>query len=116
MDKNSYANPKVVEDCHDFLKWLIPQLDKFPRNRRFTLGERIEQGVLTVLEACIEAAYRKDKSRLLTTANRRLSSVRHLWRLAFELKTISRRQYQFGSERLVNIGSQIGGWTRSQTT
>ena len=30
--------PKVVEDCHLLLRWLIPQLDKFPRARRFTLG------------------------------------------------------------------------------
>ena len=31
--------PKVVDDCHELLRWLIPHLDKFPRNRRFTLGE-----------------------------------------------------------------------------
>jgi hypothetical protein len=34
--------PQVVQLCHELLLWLIPQLDKFPRARRFTLGERIE--------------------------------------------------------------------------
>ena len=34
--------PQAVQSCHEFLLWLIPQLDKFPRVRRFTLGERLE--------------------------------------------------------------------------
>ena len=34
--------PQAVESCHELLLWLIPQLDKFPPVRRFTLGERIE--------------------------------------------------------------------------
>ena len=33
--------PQVIDDCHELLKWLIPALDKFPRARRFTLGERL---------------------------------------------------------------------------
>jgi len=30
------AMPKAVEDCHALLAWIIPKLDDFPRNRRFT--------------------------------------------------------------------------------
>ena len=47
--------PQVIDDCHELLKWLIPLLDKFPRARRFTLGERLESGLLAVLEECIDA-------------------------------------------------------------
>ena len=50
--------------------------------RRFTLGERLESGLLAVLEECVDAAYSKNKRTQLSNANRRLSSVRHLWRLA----------------------------------
>lgn len=42
--------PKAIEDCHELLRWLIPQLDKFPRNHRFTLGERLETALLQVLD------------------------------------------------------------------
>ena len=45
--------PKAVQDCHDLILWVIPHLDKFPRLRRYTLGERIEQGVLEVLELLV---------------------------------------------------------------
>ena len=53
--------PQVIDDCHELLKWLIPLLDKFPRARRFTLGERLESGLLAVLEECVDAAYNKNK-------------------------------------------------------
>ncbi len=48
--------PQAVQSCHEVLLWLIPQLDKFPRVRRFTLGERIEGGLLEVLELLVESA------------------------------------------------------------
>ena len=70
--------PRVIDDCHELLKWLIPLLDKFPRNRRFTLGERLESGLLAVLEDCVDAAYSKNKRPQLNTANRRLSTIYYL--------------------------------------
>ncbi|MCB1718957.1 MAG: hypothetical protein KDK05_27795 [Candidatus Competibacteraceae bacterium] len=42
--------PRAVQACHELLVWLIPLLDHFPRARRFTLGERLESGLLAVLE------------------------------------------------------------------
>jgi len=78
--------PQAVQSCHELLLWLIPQLDKFPRVRRFTLGERIEAGVLGVLELLVEAAYTHNKEAPLRRASVRLDIVRHLWRLAHELK------------------------------
>ncbi len=53
--------PKVVQDCHALLLWLIPLLDKFPRLRRFTLGERLENGLLDILADLVEATYSQRK-------------------------------------------------------
>ena len=108
--------PQVIDDCHELLKWLIPVLDKFPRSRRFTLGERLESGLLDVLEECVDAAYSPRKSAQLRSANRRLSTVRHLWRLAYELRVIPRNRYFHGSQQLVDIGSQIGAWQKSRAS
>ncbi|MEI2773732.1 MAG: hypothetical protein ABTR54_11300 [Candidatus Competibacter sp.] len=47
------AVPRAVQACHELLVWLIPQLDLFPRARRFTLGERLESGLLRVLEGVV---------------------------------------------------------------
>ncbi len=105
--------PKAVSDCHRFLKWLIPQLDKFPRSRRFTLGERIESGMLEILECLIEASYVRNKAGLLQRANSRLDVQRHLWRLCYELEVISVRAYEHGALQLLDLGRQMGAWRKS---
>jgi hypothetical protein len=108
--------PKAVQDCHNLLIWLIPLLDNFPRNRRFTLGERLESGLLEILELLVAAAYAKDKRDILTRANLRLAVVRHLWRMAHELKTIPTKRYAHGAGLLEDLGRQIGGWLKSLAT
>ncbi len=105
--------PQAVQRCHELLRWVIPLLDKLPRNRRFTLGGRLEEGMLFVLEHLVQAAYAKDKYAALAAANSRLQAVRHLWRLCYELQNISARRYAHGAELLEDLGRQIGGWRRS---
>ncbi len=108
--------PKAVQDCHNLIVWLIPLLDNFPRNRRFTLGERLESGMLEILECLVEAAYVKNKRDQLKRANMRLAVIRHLWRIAYELQTIPAKRYEHGARLLEDLGKQVGGWLKSVET
>jgi hypothetical protein len=40
---------------YQFLAWLVPTIEKFPKSHKFTIGDRIEMIALDVLEALIEA-------------------------------------------------------------
>jgi DNA polymerase III alpha subunit len=109
--------PQAVQSCHQLMLWVIPQLDKFPRNRRFTLGEKIEQGLLSVLSLLVEASYTgRAKTKLLQQSNTQLTVLRHLWRLSFELKVIAQKQYAYGSKMLIELGKQIGGCQKSSAS
>ena len=90
--------PVAISDCHQLLGWLIPQLDQFPRVRRFTLGEKLEKVLLEVLEHLLDAAYQRtaQKGFVLQQANRKLALARHLWRLGFELKSCHLRRIIMG--------------------
>jgi hypothetical protein len=111
--KKQDSSPMAVQRCHELLLWLIPLLDQFPRNRRFTLGERIESGLLDILQLLVEAAYSRQKKNTLRQANLSLSTVRHLWRLTFELKVINSKRYEYGARLMLDLGAQIGGWQKS---
>ena len=115
MDEQSPRTPQAVERCHDALLWLIPTIEKFPRHRRFTLGERLEREMLDVLALLVEAAYSRERQPLLRRANTRLSVARHLLRLAHDLKALPTKQYAHGSEILVDLGRQTGGWLKAST-
>ena len=106
-------SPQAIHDCHALLLWMIPQPDKFPRLRRYTLGERIETLLLQVLERLLEACtFGRDKTRALQRASQHLNVVRHLWRLRHELNAVPPRAHAHGAQRPVEPGRQPGGRQR----
>ena len=66
MPKMRTTPVEAVETCHKLLLWLVPHLEKFPRYRRFTLGDRLESTLLMVLEEVIEASYSREKQAYCT--------------------------------------------------
>lgn len=106
----------VITKSYDFTLWLLPHLAKFSRDYRFTLGNRLEEGMLEVLELLVAASYTGEKRPLLQRANSRLNRVRYLVRLAKDLKQLSLKQYEFAARAIDGIGVEIGGWLKQQTT
>ncbi|MBW2647803.1 MAG: hypothetical protein JRE23_16860 [Deltaproteobacteria bacterium] len=49
----------AITKLYDFLLWIIPKLEKFPRSQKFLIADRIETALLDVLDLLIEAAYSK---------------------------------------------------------
>jgi len=113
MNQSVRDVPAAVQACHELLAWIIPQLDKMPRLRRYTIGERVETLLLQVLENLIEASYSKSSATVLKRANLKLDTVRHLWRLARTLEAVNIKSYSQGSEYMVDLGRQIGGWRKA---
>jgi hypothetical protein len=62
MDNNSKQTGAAIEAHYQFLAWLLPTIEKFPRSQKFTLGDRIEIIALDVLEALIEATYTMERT------------------------------------------------------
>ena len=104
----------VVTKTYDLALWLLPQVAKFPRAHRFTLGERMESAVLDVLEQLVAAQYRRNKIEVLQEVNLRLERLRFLIRLAKDLQVMSLRRYEHAAERLLDVGALVGGWIRQQ--
>ena len=61
MSDNARRTGPAVEAHFQFLTWLVPTIEKFPRSQKFTLGDRIHATALDVLEALIEATYTRDR-------------------------------------------------------
>ena len=43
----------IIRAWYQFLVWMLPKIHKFPRDQRFTLGNRIEDRILEVMELLI---------------------------------------------------------------
>ena len=106
----------ALEKCYQFLLWLIPTVEKFPKSQKFLLGDRIQNLALDVQESLIEATYSKSPAPHLAQANLRLEKLRYLFRLAFELRHLDARRHEFAARAVDEIGRLVGGWMKVKQT
>lgn len=103
----------ALEKCYQFLLWLVPTVEKFPKSQKFLLGDRIQNLALDVQESLIEATYSKNPAAHLNDANLRLEKLRFLFRLALDLKYLDLRRYEFAARAIDEIGRMAGGWMKA---
>ncbi len=104
----------VIAKTSDFITWFLPKIEKFPRNYKFLLGDRLVEIQLSLLERLIEAYYGRDKRTSLRAANVAIEKLRQLLRICVEMRFLSVAQLEFATRALHEIGSMVGGWLRQQ--
>ena len=102
----------AVTRCYRIALWIFERVARFPKNHKYTLGQRLENTILDILENLIEASYTKEKESLLKKANLLVERMRYLVRLSKDLKLIGLSQYEFAGRELNELGSMIGGWRK----
>jgi len=69
------------------LVWVVERVAKFPREHKFTVGDRLVETCLDITSHLVEASYRRDKRHDLAAASRGLVRARVLVRLARSMTT-----------------------------
>jgi hypothetical protein len=88
---------------------------KLPRDRKFTIGNRLLDRAITVLETVTQAYYspRNQKAALLASVNINLEMLRQLLRFLFEAKVHDLRKHEHFSREIDELGRAVGGWSKS---
>ena len=106
----------ALEKAYQFVLWLIPTVEQFPRAQKFLLGDRLQTTALDVLDGLIEATYSREAGPILRRVNLLLEKLRVLFRLAKDLKYVDLRRYEFVARAVDEIGRLVGGWLKAGTT
>ncbi|MEZ4867195.1 MAG: diversity-generating retroelement protein Avd [Caldilineaceae bacterium] len=110
----SEAGSPLFTKTYDFLAWLTPLTNDFPRLHRHTVTRRLLEAALDFHEQIIEANNLRGQARLqrLNAANAQLDKVRTYWRLAHHWRWISPTQYEHGGRMVAELGRLLGGWQK----
>jgi hypothetical protein len=109
-----FAEAHVVVVLQDFTLWMLKHTNRFPKNWRITLGDRLDNLLLDMVANVQRASVRGDKRALLHQVNEDLHVLRALLRTTVELGCLGPRQYEYASGQVEEIGRQIGGWLKQQ--
>ncbi len=98
----------------DFLTWLLPATNHFPRAHRHTFTQRLLDAAFDLREHLEAANYRRGQERLacLRAADEDLDRVRVYIRLAAKWGWLSSAQYGHVAGMTTEIGKLLGGWKK----
>lgn len=98
----------------DFITWLLPATNHFPRSQRFLVTQRLLDAAFTFQELIVEAnnsqlPARREKLRQADVA---LDKVRLYLRLALKWQWLASGQYQHAAAMVAEMGRLLGGWQK----
>ncbi len=99
----------------DFLAWLVPQIQKFPREQRLVMAARVHTTAFALHEALVRAAQATTAEttlQQLDEAVTQLTLLRFYLRLCEKLSLIAPKQYEYASQCLMEVGSLLQAWRR----
>ena len=88
--------------------------DHFPKKSRLTLGLKIDECFLAILEALFTASYlnKQEKLTYLKRASIKLDLLKSFLQISWEIKNLDNKKYAMLSLPLNEIGKMLGGWIR----
>lgn len=109
-----HAEMPLFTKTYDFVGWLAPLTNHFPRAHRQTITKRLLDAALDFQETILEAneIRRGERLALLKRADGHLAKVRLYLRLAHQWRWITPGQYEHGSRMIAEIGRLLGGWQK----
>lgn len=86
-----------------------------PRVSRYTLGSKIDELFLELLQIILFASYTKGKEKLaaVTKASIKLDAIKFFLQLGWQSKLLQNMGYVKISESLHEVGRMLGGWIKS---
>ena len=92
-------------------------LPHFPKNSRYTLGEKIDLLFIEVIELAFLASYfyKAQKIPYVQKAVMKLDLLKFFLQIAWEIKALDNKKFTLLSEKLNEVGKMLGGWLRQLT-
>jgi hypothetical protein len=85
----------------------------FPREFKFTLGERIQDHILELLVSIYKANSAKDKRADILSILEQVQYLNLFIRISFDLKIITTERYAVFIEQTDSISKQAQGWLKT---
>lgn len=100
---------------YDFLAWLLPRTESFPRSQRFVVTKRLQDAALDFQELIVDAASVRGAQRLerLRQADSALGKIRLYLRLCRDWNWLTSGQYQHAAQMVTEMGRLLGGWIKT---
>lgn len=106
--------PEAIERAYELWLWLDAHVVNLPAHARTSVGARVLDTILALLDGLLVAAYAPARSapraEALTLAHGRVTLLRYLLRGMHDRRYLSHEQHAFVVDRVDALARRISGW------
>ena len=111
-----YDNLPVYKTGYNFLTDLFRVVTNLPRDYRYSLGDEMKKGVMTILQDIYKANATNDKYELLCAACDEMVKVKIYLRVLRDLHLISSKTFSHLAVKEDELSRQLVGWRNKQSS
>ena len=108
-----YDELPVYKASYDLQLMVFECIKGFPREYKYTLGEKIKNETLELIMSTFRANVSRDKSEHLLKSREQVEVVRLLLRLSKDMKILDLKRFVRLSDQLEIVSKQLSGWHQS---
>jgi hypothetical protein len=108
-----YQHLPIYKGTYDLLMRISIATKNFPREQKFTLGQKLRDEVLELIVFIYRANSVPDRSAHITAIVERIQVVEVMIRLAHDLRVLPRNHYVGLVEMTDSLARQAQGWLKS---
>jgi hypothetical protein len=103
----------IFKAGYDLVFHTFLTIKKFPKEYKYTLGERIKNEGLDLLTTLYQIPFQREKKSFFEKSKSHLQTIRLLYRLSYDLRVINLQKLTQMNVILEDIIKQITGWEKS---
>ena len=108
-----YEHLPIYKQTYDLLLRIMTATKNFPREYKYTLGQKLKDEVIELVVLIYRANSVRDKETHISAILERVQVVQLMIRLAHDMKILPRRHYAALAEMTDTLARQAGGWLKS---
>jgi hypothetical protein len=107
-----YNHLPVFQASYDLNLEIYRATHKFPREYKYTLGQKLKEISAELLDWIVIVNAKKDKAPYFLKIKLQVERLRIQVRVAYDMKILNGRKLEFFSRILEDISKQVGGWEK----
>ena len=114
MQYPTINNLSIINQTIALYKLWQEFLPHFPKTSRYSLGVKIDTLIIEIAGLFFTAGRLPKEQKLpyLQKTGLKLDTLKFLFQMAWEIKSLDNKKYIIISEKLDEIGKMLGGWTK----
>ena len=108
-----YEHLPIYKTAYSLLIELMQATKDFPREFKYSLGEKIQINIVDLLVEIYKANSARDKKIFIEAVLEKIQFINLFLRISFDLKLIPINRYAAFIEKTASIAKQAQGWLQS---